>query len=113
MLKNLSSVIIILLISILYASNYTIDINTCNIKSGDLDGDGDNDIAVGHSSIGHLTFLINNGSGTFTIQELEIFTANLLIVNSLDDNNIADIVTGFRNLNNEFYRVFFYNFLRI
>ena len=96
--------------NIIYSLDYTIPPNTCSIKSGDIDNDGDNDIVVGHTyQWGCISFLENTGNGEFVLTDtLCPYGSNLIhgIIN-LDDDITPDIVFDGQNDNSQLIFIIF------
>jgi len=109
MLRFFFLVLFLTTFSIAIAVDFTITGFVGLVKSGDLEGDGDNDIVVVPSGQTYFTLLLNNGNGDFSIHEVEPFSSNVYVVNSLDDNSILDIITGFTSQEGEYFRLVYYN----
>ena len=45
--------------------DYDVGYNPLSVFSADLDGDGDNDLAVANYGSDNVSVLLNNGNGTF------------------------------------------------
>ena len=101
---------LLLLLNFLYLHtlDYTIPPNTYSIQSGDIDNDGDNDIAVGHiNNDTYLSILFNNGNGEFDIDQCLASTEARMFykIGDFDENNIPDFIIQ----NQYLYMIIFYN----
>ena len=66
-----------------------------DLKIGDIDNDGDNDIVTSSPEFARINFLENDGSGNFTLTTTTQFIAtNQLLLNDIDNDGYLDIVTA-------------------
>ena len=66
-----------------------------DLKIGDIDNDGDNDIVTSSPEYGRINFLTNDGSGNFTLTTTSQFIAtNQLLLEDIDNDDDLDIVTA-------------------
>lgn len=65
-----------------------------DLKIGDIDNDGDNDIVTSSPEYGRINFLTNDGSGNFTLTTTSQFIAtNQLLLDDVDNDGDLDIIT--------------------
>jgi len=66
------------------------------IALGDLDNDGDLDIAVANSSLTDNKIYLNDGNGNFTelAQSLTGFNSSIVVLADIDQDNDLDFITG-------------------
>jgi hypothetical protein len=81
------------------AVNYSLNDNSSsgiNLRSGDIDGDGDIDIVSVCPSLNHLEIIRNNGDGTFQAYEESIagHSPNDIYLNDFDNDGDLDVATG-------------------
>ena len=79
--------------------NYSLNDNSSsgiNLRTGDIDGDGDSDIVSLCSSLNHLEILRNDGDGTFAKYEEAIAGHSPvdLVLSDLDNDGDLDIATS-------------------
>ena len=66
-----------------------------DLKIGDIDNDGDNDIVTSSPDFARINFLENDGTGNFTLTTTSQFIAtNQLLLNDIDNDGYLDIVTA-------------------
>jgi hypothetical protein len=76
---------------------FTVGSNTRSLSPGDLDGDGDLDIAIANGGDDNVSLLINNGAGQFTpFDDRFAVGANpqSIEVVDVDGDGLADIITS-------------------
>ncbi|OUJ74865.1 FG-GAP-like repeat-containing protein [Hymenobacter crusticola] len=65
------------------------------VSAGDLDGDGDLDLAVANRGSNTVSFLLNNGSGTFTSGgEIAVVDVGSVSLNDVDGDGDLDLLAG-------------------
>lgn len=66
-----------------------------DLKIGDIDNDGDNDIVTSSPEYANINFLNNDGAGNFTLTSTSQFIAtNQLLLDDIDNDGDLDIVTA-------------------
>ncbi|WP_324678981.1 FG-GAP-like repeat-containing protein [Hymenobacter sp. GOD-10R] len=66
-----------------------------DVSAGDLDGDGDLDLAVANRGSNTVSFLLNNGTGAFTSGgEIGLVDANSVSLNDVDGDGDLDLLAG-------------------
>ncbi len=80
-------------------SNIAVGTNPYSVASGDLDNDGDIDLAVANSA-GSISIIINNGNGTFTKQNPDIISGDTrrVIAGDFDNDGDLDLAAGIGSL---------------
>jgi len=68
--------------------------NPHNIRSGDIDNDGDIDIIVSSEDSSALQALLNDGNANFSYQLLSHLSTYKLILYDFDNNGFLDIITS-------------------
>ncbi|MEM7158330.1 MAG: FG-GAP-like repeat-containing protein [Myxococcota bacterium] len=68
------------------------DYNPQHLAVIDIDADGAPDVYVGHGDDGGRTLLLNDGSGNFTMDELEIGPHGQVISHDMDGDGTLDVV---------------------
>lgn len=101
----------------LYAANYTIPYLPHSLMAGDYNGDGNNDLVIGHQTYGtgdsytqsQLSVLQNIGDGQFTVATTISFPGASTLVSFCQIDNVEadDIASLFFQGNDVYVRVFY------
>ncbi len=80
--------------SFLFKERRTLSVNGMphTIAAGDVDGDGDIDLATGNGGDGRVFTLVNNGAGEFRLEPHALFPARFVLLEDLDHDDDLDLV---------------------